>query len=97
MAGNRCGHVPFLGRHVEVDARTQDFVAILVLGRKFFEDQRRGIEHSQLEIATRSKDMPLPIGFQGIGASYRKKTLVATQVTGGKAPAVIASVKSEPK
>ena len=42
---------------------------VLSLGRNLFAHQRRSIKHSQLEIATRSKDMPLPISFQGIGDS----------------------------
>ena len=43
--------------------------------------------------------MPLPIGFQGIGACWRKKksAFVATQVTKRKAPTVTAGIKSEPK
>ena len=57
------------------------------------------VEDQLVEIATGSKDMPLPIGFQGIGDSWRKKStaFVATQVTSRKAPAVTASIKSEPK
>ena len=60
---------------------------------------RRIVEHSQLEIAARSKDMPLPIGFQGIGDSWRKKksAFVATQVTSRKAPAVTASINERPE
>ena len=56
-------------RHVEVDACAEDLIAVLILWRDLFQDERRIVEHSQLEIAARSKDMPLPIGFQGIGAS----------------------------
>jgi hypothetical protein len=43
--------------------------------------------------------MPLPVGFQGIGASWRKKksAFVATHVTSRKAPAVTANMMSEPK
>ena len=40
-----------------------------------FQDHCRIVEHSQLEIAARSKDMPLPIGFQGMGDSWRKRYL----------------------
>ena len=69
MAGNRCGHVPFLGCDVEVNTRSLGLRSGLVLGRNLFQDQRRIVEHSQLEIAARRKDMPLPIGFQGIGDS----------------------------
>jgi hypothetical protein len=66
--------------------------------RNLFKDHRRIVEHPQFEIATRSKDMLLPIGFQGIGDSWRKKksAFVATQVTSRKALTVTASIKSEP-
>jgi hypothetical protein len=59
VAGNRRGHVPLLGRHVEVDAGAQDLVADLFFGLNLFKDQRRGIKHFQLKRAARSKDMPL--------------------------------------
>ena len=59
----------FLGHHVEVHTCAEDFVAVLILWRDLFQDHRRIVEHSQLEVAARSKDMSLPIGFQGIGAS----------------------------
>ena len=41
----------------------------LSFGRNLFEDQRRIVEHSQFEIAVRSKGMLLPIVSQGIGVS----------------------------
>ncbi len=99
VAGNRCGHIPLLGRHVDVNTGSQDLVAGLVLGSNLLKDQRRSVEHSQLEIAARSKDMSLPIGFQGMGASWRKKksAFVATQVTSRKPPAVTANMMSDQK
>jgi hypothetical protein len=45
----------------------QDLVAVLALWRNLFEHQRRIVEHSQLEIATRSKNVLFPIGIKGIG------------------------------
>ena len=62
-------------------------------------EPRRIVEHSKLKIATRSKDVPLPISFQRIGDAWRKKNnaLAATHVTIRKAPAVTASIKTEPK
>jgi hypothetical protein len=45
------------------------FLAVLVLGLDLFKNQRRIVEHPKLQIPARSKDMPLPIGIQGIGAS----------------------------
>jgi hypothetical protein len=30
MAGNCCGHIPFLGRHVDANTRAQDLVAGLI-------------------------------------------------------------------
>ena len=89
VAGNRCGHVPLPGCHVNANASAQNLVARLILRRNLFQDHCRIVEHSQLEIAARCKDMPLPIGFQGIGASWMKKrtAFVATQVTSRKAPA----------
>ena len=67
--------------------------------RDLLENQRRIVEHSQFKIPAGSKDMPLPVGSQGIGASWRKKksAFVATQVTSRKAPAVTANMMSEPK
>jgi hypothetical protein len=38
------------------------------LWRDLFQDQRRIVEHSQLEIAVRSKNMFLPIRFKRIRA-----------------------------
>jgi NAD(P)-dependent dehydrogenase (short-subunit alcohol dehydrogenase family) len=60
-----------LGSRDEARGRegAEDLVAGLFFGRNLFEDLCRSIEHSQFEIATRGKDMPLPIGFQGIGDS----------------------------
>ena len=72
MANNRRDHVPFLGRHLEVNAGAKVFVAGLFLGLNLFQNLRCLIEHSQLEIAARSTDMALPIGFQGIGDSSEK-------------------------
>jgi hypothetical protein len=75
VAGNRRDHIPLLGRHVDANTRVQDLVARLILWRDLFQDHRRSIEHSQFEIATRRKDMPLPIGLQGIGdLGGRRKT-----------------------
>jgi rRNA processing protein Krr1/Pno1 len=45
----------------------KDRVAVLVLRR--FKYQRRIVEHSKLKIATRRKDMPLPVTTQEIGDS----------------------------
>ena len=67
VAGNRCGHIPLLGRHVDVNTGSQDLVVDLVLGSNLLKDQRRSIEHSQFKIAARCKDMSLPIGSQRIG------------------------------
>ena len=67
MANNRRDHVPFLGRHLEVNAGAKVFVTGLFFGLNLFQNLRCLIEHSQLEIAARSTDMALPIGFQGIG------------------------------
>ena len=64
MPGNRLGHLC-----LEVNACAQDFVACLILWRDLFQGHRRIVEHSQFEIPARSKDMPLPIGFQKIGDS----------------------------
>ena len=101
MAGNCCGHVPFLGYYVEVNTRPYYFVARLFFRSNLFQDLCCLVEHSQLKIPTGSEDMPLPIGFQGIGASElleeRKRYFVATQVISKKAPTVTASIKSEPK
>ena len=71
----------------------------LILWRDLFQDQRRIVEHSQLEIAARRKDMPLPITFQGIGDSWRKtkSAFVATQTTSRKAAAVTANTMSDQK
>ena len=52
------------GCHVEVNPRPEDLVARPILWRDLFERLRRIVEHSQLKIATRSKDMLLPIGFK---------------------------------
>ena len=43
--------------------------------------------------------LPMPIGSQGIVASWRKKStaFVATHMSSKKAPAATASIKSEPK
>ena len=63
VAGNRCGHVPFLGCHVEVNPRSEDFVAGLVLRLDLFQSQRRIVKHPQLQIAARGQNMSLPIGL----------------------------------
>ena len=36
VAGNCCGHIPFLGHHVEVHTCAEDFVAVLILWRDLF-------------------------------------------------------------
>ena len=94
MANNRRDHVPFLGRHLEVNAGAKVFVTGLFFGLNPFQDLRCLIEHSQLKIPARSMDMALPIGFQGIGDSWSKKkrAFAATHVSGRKAPAVKASM-----
>ena len=99
MAGNRRGNVPFPGCHVEVNACAQDFGASLVVGLDLFEREGSIVEHSKLKIPAASKDVPLPIGFQGIGDSWRKTNiaLVATQTTSRKAAAVTASIMSDQK
>jgi hypothetical protein len=73
MAGNGGCHVPLLGRHINGNACAQDLRARLVLRCDLLKSQRSIVEHSQLKIPTRSKDMPLPIGFQRIAAPWRKK------------------------
>ena len=90
MAGNRRDHVPFLGRHVESNACAEDLATVLVLRRNLFKDQRRIVEHSQLNISTARKDMPLPLGFQGMADSWRKKksAFVATQTTSKPPPSL---------
>ena len=74
-------------------------VAVLILRRDLFQNESRIVEHSQLETASRSKDMPSPIGFQGIGDSWRKKksAFVATQATSRKVPVVTANMMSDQK
>ena len=76
-----------------------DFVARLILWRNLFKDHRGIVDHSQLQIPTASKDMPLPIAVQGIGDSWRKtkSAFVATQTTSRKAAAVTASIMSDQK
>jgi hypothetical protein len=69
VAGNRCDHVSLPGCHVNANTRAQDLVARLILRRDLLQDQRRIVEHPKFQIPARSKDMPLPIGIQGIGAS----------------------------
>jgi hypothetical protein len=69
VADNRCRRFPFLGCHVEVSTRPEDFVASLFFELNLFQDLRCLVEHSQLKIPARRKNMPLPIGCQGIGAS----------------------------
>ena len=59
----------FSGGEVDGNAHPKNLAARLVLRRDLLKSQRSIVEHSQLEIAARSKDMPLPIGVQGIGAS----------------------------
>jgi hypothetical protein len=89
-----CGcHVPFLGRHVEINASAQDLLPCLVFRPNLFERVRRIIKHSQLSISAGGKDMFLPIGFQGIA----KRAFVVAHVTSRNAPAVTASIKNEPK
>ena len=99
MTCHRSRHVPFLGCHLEVNTRLEDLVARLILGLNLFQDLRCLVDHSQLEVAARSKDMLLPIGLQGIGDSWRKtkSALVASQVTSRKAPAVTANTMSDQK
>jgi hypothetical protein len=88
MTGDRCGHVPFLRRDVESNTCSRHLGSYLVPGLDLFESQRRIVEHSKLKIAARRKDMSLPIGSQGTGASWRRKktAFVATQVTSRKPP-----------
>ena len=66
---------------------------------RLFKHLRRRVEHSQLKIPAASKDVSLPIAFQGIGDSWRKKksAFVATQTTSRKAPAVTANMMSDQK
>ena len=63
------GHIPFLSGQVDGNARAKDLAARLILLGDLFQSQRSIVEHSQFEIAARRKDMPLPVGFQGIGDS----------------------------
>jgi hypothetical protein len=49
------------------------FVVVLVLERNLLKEQRRIVKHSKLQMPARSKDMPLPIAFQGIGNACRKE------------------------
>jgi hypothetical protein len=63
-------------------------------------DQGCLVEDPRLKVATGSKDVPLPIRFQGTGGYWSRsnRALVAIHdVTSKKAPAVTASIKSEPK
>ncbi len=46
MARNRCGHVPFLGCHVEVNTRPEDLVAGFFFGTDLFQDLRCLVEHA---------------------------------------------------
>jgi hypothetical protein len=71
----------------------------LVLRRNLFKSQRSIVEHSRFEIAARSKDMPLPIGLQGVGDPWRRirTAFVAPQVTSRKPPAVTANMISDQK
>jgi hypothetical protein len=64
-----------------------------------FKDLRRIVEHSQLKIPAASKDMSLPIAFQGMGDSWRKtkSAFVATQTTSRKAATVTASIMGDQK
>ena len=79
---------------VDANPRAQDLAARLVRQRNLFQDHGRIVEHSQFEVAARSKDMPLPIGLQGVGASRRKNksAFVAPQVTRRKPPAMTANI-----
>ena len=77
----------------------QDLVEGLILWGDLFQDHRRIVEHTQFEIAARSKDMSLPIGFQGIGESWSKtkSAFVAAQTDQQKAAPVAASIMSDQK
>jgi hypothetical protein len=98
VAGNRRSHVPFPDCHVEVNACPQDFGAGLVVGLDLIESQRRIVKHSKLKISARSKGMPLPIAFQGIGDSWRKtKGASVAKRTSRKATVMTVSIMSSPK
>ena len=62
-------HVPFFGGEVDGNAHPENPTAGLVPWLDLLKSQRSIVEHSQFKIAARNKDMPLPIGVQGIGAS----------------------------
>ena len=47
----------------------EDLAAGFVPRLDLLKSQRSIVEHFQLKIAARDKNMPLPIGVQGIGAS----------------------------
>ena len=54
---------------MDVNPSPSTSLRCFILRRDFLLDHGRIFEHFQLEIAARSKDKFLPIGFQGIGAS----------------------------
>src|SRR5262245_37569914 len=99
VAGNCCGHIPFLGHHVEVHTCAEDFVAVFILWCDLFQNEGRIVEHSQLEIAARGEDILFPARPYGIGGYWRRsmRAFIAIHVTSKKAPAVTASIMSEPK
>ena len=86
MSGDRGGHVPFLGRQVDIDSGVENRITGLVLRLDLFESLGGIFKHSQFTIPTGGKHLLLPTSFQGIGDSCRKTKR-----------AVTASIKSERK
>ena len=69
MAGDCCGHVPFLGRQVDIDSRVENLITGLVLRFNLFESMGGIFKHSQFTIPNGGKHLLLPTSFQGMGDS----------------------------
>ena len=99
MAGDCCGHVPFLGRQVDIDSRVENLITGLFLRVNLFESTGGIFKHSQFTIPNGGKHLLLPTSFQGMGVSCRKtkSAFVVLQATSIKAPPVTANIKREAK
>ena len=65
MSGDRGGHVPFLGRQVDIDSIVEDLITGLVLGIDLFESLGGIFKHSQFTIPLEASTCFCQLAFKG--------------------------------
>ena len=73
MSSDRCRHVPFLSRQVDIDSRVENLITDLVFGLNFLEGLGGILKQSQLTIPVRSKHCFSQLAFKGGDSSEEDK------------------------